>query len=48
MYDFQDIPSAADFVTMAMTHQVECEDTKKKRSVKIVVIDPSIKEEEDE
>ena len=48
MYDFQDIQSAADFVTTAMTHQVECEDTKKKRSMKIVVIDPSIEVEDDE
>lgn len=47
-YDFQDIQSAADFVVLALSHQTTNEDTKKKRSISIVVIDPSIEEEEDD
>lgn len=47
-YDFQDIQSAADFVVIALSHQTANEDTKKKRSISIVVIDPSIEEEKDE
>ena len=47
-FDFDSMQSAGDFAVMALTHQVENEDTKKKMSIGIEVIDPSLKEVEDE
>lgn len=46
-YDFDSASAAGDFATMALRHQIPNEDTKKKQSIMIEVIDPSIVEEEE-
>lgn len=44
-FDFDNVEEAAGFVAIAMAHQVENEDTQKKKSVRIEVIDPTFTEE---
>lgn len=47
-YEFDKAEDAVNFAVQCLEHQVESEDTKRKGSVSIEVIDPAIKTTEEE
>lgn len=47
-FEFDDIESAGEFAKNILTHQVESEDSKRKSTVRIDVVDPTIEGEDDD
>lgn len=47
-YEFDKAEDSVNFAVQCLEHQVECEDTKRKSHIRIEVINPAIKAEDEE
>jgi len=47
-FDFEAVEDAATFARVALAHMVDCDDTKAKASITMLVIDPTKESEEDD
>lgn len=47
-FDFADVTVACDFACQALSHSVECEDTKKATKITLLIVNPAAEKEEDE
>ena len=46
-FDFASVEDAATFGRVALAHMVDCDDTKKKSSITMLIIDPTKESEEE-
>jgi len=47
-FDFETVEDAATFARVALSHMVDCDDTKAKASITMLIIDPTKESEEDD